>query len=150
MIEPKTLAPWLGKTSKMMGCFLNNMLQENDIDLTREQLVVLVKLHAENGLVQNELALITERDKTSLTRLINTMERKKLVFRKQSLKDLRVNLIHLTDFGKTEFRRAVPIMQQSINQLQTGLSESEINNTIEILQKIQNNISTSSKHCGTN
>jgi len=146
----RSLIPWLGKTSKMVGCFLKDSLQEKGIDLSREQWVVLVKLHTKDGLAQHELAIITERDKTSLTRLVNTMERKKLVSRKITLKDKRVNLIYLTDFGRQEFERAVPVMQRSIEGLQTGLSEKEISNAIHTLQKLQTNLSKLSTTCGTN
>ena len=41
----KTLLPWMGKTTKMIGCFINEVLLENGIDLTREQWIILAKLH---------------------------------------------------------------------------------------------------------
>ncbi len=144
----KSLIPWLGKTSKMVGCFMKDSLQERGINLSREQWVVLVKLHTKDGLTQNELALITERDKTSLTRLVNTMERKKLVSRKMALKDKRVNLIYLTDFGKKEYKYALPIMQNIIKSLQKDISKKEIENTIKTLQKLQSNLIHLSTNCG--
>ncbi len=148
MNKIKKLPPWLGKTTKMIGCFMKDALHDNDIDLTREQWIVLVKLKAKDGLAQNELAMVTERDKTSLTRLVDTMERKNLVYRKRSTADMRVNLIYLTDFGKNEYKRAIPVMQQSIKQLQSGLTEKEINNTIQTLQKLQSNLTHLSTTCG--
>lgn len=145
-----TLGPWLGKTSKMIGCFINDVLLENNIDLTREQWVVLKKLHHKDGLMQNELAMITERDKTSLTRLINTMERKKIVIRKRSNTDKRVNLIYLTKSGRIIFDNTAPIMYDTIQNLQKGLSEKEIQNTIHTLQKLQTNLTNLSTNCGIN
>jgi DNA-binding MarR family transcriptional regulator len=144
----KTLGPWLGKTSKMLGCLINEVLIANSINLTREQWVVLIKLNKQSGLAQNELAFITERDKTSLTRLINTMERKNLVFRKISKSDKRIKLVYLTDFGKSEYNNALPIMQNIIKNLQQGLSQKEIENTIHTLQKLQKNLTKLSTNCG--
>ena len=144
----KTLGPWLGKTSKMIGCLINEVLLENNIDLTREQWVVLIKLYKYDGLAQNQLAFFTERDKTSLTRLINTMERKNLVIRKAAEKDKRVKLVYMTEIGKATFKKAFPIMQNIIQNLQKGLKQQEIDNTIYILQKLQNNLINLSTNCG--
>jgi len=144
----KTLGPWLGKTSKMIGCLINEVLLENNIDLTREQWVVLIKLYKYDGLAQNQLAFFTERDKTSLTRLINTMERKNLVFRKAAEKDKRVKLVYMTEIGKATFKKAFPVMQNIIQNLQKGLKQQEIDNTIYILQKLQNNLINLSTNCG--
>ncbi len=144
----KTLGPWLGKTSKMIGCLINEVLVENNIALTREQWIILIKLHQQGGLAQNELAFITERDKTSLTRLINTMERKNLVFRKISKTDKRIKLVYLTEFGKSEYKNALPVMQNIIQNLQKGLSQKEIENTIRTLQKLQENLIHLSTNCG--
>jgi len=143
----KTLGPWLGKTSKMIGCLINEVLLENNIDLTREQWVVLIKLYQHNGLAQNQLAFVTERDKTSLTRLINTMERKNLIMRKVDEKDKRIKLVHMTEVGNTVFNKALPVMQNIIQSLQKGLTQKEIESTILILQKLQNNLTNLSTNC---
>ena len=145
-----TLGPWLGKTSKMIGCLINDTLLDNGIDLTREQWVILIKLHDKDGLMQNELAFVTERDKTSLTRLINTMERKDLVRRKRANIDKRVKLIYLTDKGKSNYKNAMPIMKKTIQKLQAGLDQNEIKNTIHTLQKLQKNLFNLSAQCGAN
>ena len=135
-----TLGPFLGKTSKMIGCLINDILLENGVDITREQWLVLLKLHQNDGQSQIQLAHVTERDKTSLTRLIKIMERKELVVRIKDKKDKRINLVFLTNIGKSKFLKALPLMQQTINKLQEGLTQQEIQNTIIILQKLQNNI----------
>jgi len=146
----KALVPWLGKTSRMFGYLLHEVLLEHDIDITKEQLVILMKLNEKGSLKQSELAFITDRDKTSLTRLINTMERKNLVERKISTEDKRVNIIHITNTGFKLFTKASPIAFTTIQKVQQGLSSSEVNDAIATIEKIQNNISTLSKHCGPN
>ncbi|MCK5677150.1 MAG: MarR family transcriptional regulator, partial [Flavobacteriaceae bacterium] len=71
-----TLLPSLGKTAKLSGFYFMDVLHENNIDLSKEQWLVLKMLHDVDGQVQNDLAFITDRSKTSLTRLINTIEKK--------------------------------------------------------------------------
>lgn len=146
----KTLVPWMGKTTKMIGCYINEVLLENGIDLTREQWIILAKLHQKDGLMQNELAFVTERDKTSLTRLINTMERKNLLLREKSKIDKRINKIYLTNSGRMVYKNAAPVIQQTIKNLQKGLGEKEIQNTIQTLQKIQTNLTKLSAQYGIN
>ena len=143
-----TLGPWLGKTTKMLACLVSETFQKNNIDLTREQWVFLLKLHQKDGIPQNEVAFITERDKTSLARLVKTMERKGLIKRKISTTDKRSKLVCLTDEGRKIFKKSKPIMQQMIKNLQSGLTEEEVRNTINILKKFQENIMNQSTNCG--
>ena len=67
-----TLIPWVGKAGKMIGIFLGHRLQEADFDLTSKQWLLLRILSLEDGRPQQDLAVITERNKTSLVRLIDT------------------------------------------------------------------------------
>jgi len=145
-----TLGPWLGKTTKMLACLVGETFQNNQIDLTREQWVLLIKLHQKDELPQNELAFITERDKTSLTRLVKTMERKELIKRRVSEADKRSKLVCLTNKGREVFKRSKPVMQKTIRNLQKGLTEEEVINTINVLKKFQENIRSQSNNCGIN
>lgn len=136
----KTLAPWIGKTFKMMKSFVSERLKEHTNDVTMEQWIVLKILHEDHdGLVQNELAFITNRNKTTLTRLINSMEKKNLVARIPSKNDSRKNLIFLTKNGKELFLKIKPVILQCIEKMQAGLTKEEKEFFIEIMTKIQNN-----------
>lgn len=137
----KTLAPWIGKTYKMMNMYISDVFQHNNIQVTKEQWIVLKVLHEDNdGIIQNELAFITDRNKASLTRLINVMEKNNLVTRISSKRDSRKNLIHITKTGKQLFLKMKPLMLDSMKTLQNGLTEDEISNFIRITSKIQNNL----------
>ena len=145
-----TLGPWLGKTSKMLSCLINEIFQQEGLDLTREQWVLLMKLHHSHLLSQNQLAFITDRDKTSLTRLIKTMERKELIKRSVDANDKRMKRVALTKKGESVFMKATPLMQETIQSLQQGISLPEIKQTIQTLQKLQQNIHQKTKHCSHN
>jgi len=146
----KALVPWLGKTSRMFGFLLHEVMVDHDIDITKEQLIILIKLNEKGSLKQRELAFITDRDKTSLTRLINTMERKNLVERRISAEDKRVNIVHITEAGYSLLESATPILHNTVQKAQQGISSSELNDAVTTIKKLQNNISTLSKHCGAN
>lgn len=141
----KTIAPWLGKTSKMMNMYISDVFQKNKCSLTKQQWIVL-KILFENpeGIIQNELAFITDRNKATLTRLINGMEKHNLVARIQSKEDSRKNIVHITKAGDQLFLKTKPLMLESIHKIQHDISQNEMNTFIEIMTKIQNNIKNQS------
>lgn len=110
-------------------------------DMTIEQFVLLKMLHEEDGQKQNNLAIITDRDKTSLTRLISTLEKKNLVKRIPSTEDRRVNKIFLTANGRTTFENATSILTKNMKKIHRGISKKDQATVIAVLQKIQQNIS---------
>jgi len=137
----KTLAPWIGSTCKMMNFYISDVFKKNKIQVTKEQFIVLKILHEDkDGIIQNELAFITNRNKASLTRLINVMEKNHLVARIPSKKDSRKNLIYITKTGKQLFLKMKPIMLKCIETFQNGITENEKELFINIMTKIQTNL----------
>lgn len=136
----ESVMPWIGKTGKMMAAYAIDKFKQHKLNLTIEQWVTLKMLYQEDGRIQNDLALITNRNKTSLTRLINTMEKNNLVARIADKVDKRANRIYLTRNGKKVFASTMKIMEECITELEEGLSDQEIQTLIKILKKVQNNI----------
>ena len=140
-----TLVPWLAKTSKMMNMYIADVLQTNNFSITKQQWIVLKILHEEHdGIVQNELAFITNRNKASLTRLISVMEKNNLVFRTNTKTDARINLVYITDTGRQLFLKMKPLMLACMKNVQKNLSEADITQLIQLLSKIQKNITNES------
>lgn len=147
----KTLAPWIGKTFKMMNVHISDVFQHNNIQVTKEQWIVLKILHEDcDGIIQNELAFITDRNKASLTRLINVMEKNHLVIRISSKEDTRRNLIYITETGKQLFLKMRPLMLDCIKTMQNGISKDDITNFIKVLSKIQHNLKNQSTPAALN
>ncbi|MEM1325779.1 MAG: MarR family transcriptional regulator [Bacteroidota bacterium] len=140
-----TVVPWMARTTKLVGLYFADILSQHDFDLTREQWVLLKWLHDTDGQRQNDLALITGRNKASLTRLIHNMERKRLVERKVDEQDKRSNRIFLTEKGKQIYQSTLPVVFDTIHQIQAGLEATDIDRLIQLLQKIQTNISGSTE-----
>ena len=137
----KTLAPWIGKTSKMVNMYISDVFQHNNIQVTKEQWIVLKVLHEDNdGIIQNELAFITDRNKASLTRLINVMEKNNLVARIPLKEDSRKNSIHITKTGMQLFLKMKPLMLSTLETLQSGITEDEKKIFINVMTKIQTNL----------
>lgn len=133
---------WIGSTAKMVDNYLHEAFQSQGLDLSKEQMVVLKKLHENDGLIQNELAYLTLRDKSSLARLLAKMERKNYITREQDELDKRVNRVFLTETGRITFRQTRPIIVGLKKIMEKNIKEENIYQLINTLERIQKNISS--------
>ena len=134
-----SVGPWLGKTSKIIDYYLHEMLLDQGLDLSKEQMITLKKLHDEDGLNQNELAFLTFRDKSSLARLLLKMEKKNYIKRKQSKEDKRINQVFLTNEGRVIFKQSKRVIRKFIAIMEQNITEEEKKQIIGILKKVQSN-----------
>ena len=135
-----SILPWIGKTGKMFLVFMVDKFRHHGLDMSVEQMIILKILHEEDGRPQNDMAMVTNRHKASLTRLIDNMEKKNLVARLPDKDDKRVNRIFLTTHGRKFFQSTMPILKEAVTELQENLSEREITDLINILKKVQANM----------
>lgn len=134
-----SIGPWIGKTSKIADYYLHELLLEQGLDLSKEQMITLKKLHDEDGLNQNELAFLTFRDKSSLTRLLSKMEMKNYIKRKQSKEDKRINQVFLTNEGRAAFKQSKQAIKKFIAIMEQNITEDDKKRVIGILKKVQFN-----------
>lgn len=141
-----SIGPWLGQTGKIVDYFFQETFKSNSLDLTKEQMIVLKKLHDQDGLNQNELAFLTLRNKSSLTRLLTKMEAKNYIFRKQCKEDKRIKNVYLTEFGKEVFEKTKPVIQHIITTMEQNISSEEKQQIIKTFKKIQTNFRSKIGH----
>ncbi len=135
-----SIGPWLGMTTKIVDYHLSESFKKHKLDLSKEQMIVLKKLHNKDGQIQNDLAYLTLRDKSSLARLLSKMEKKKYIHRLQDQEDKRINKVYLTEAGKEIFERTKPVLKVIINTMEQNISEEERIQFINTLKKIQENL----------
>ena len=88
---------------------------------------------------QQDLCNATFKDKPSMTRLIDNMERQHLVVRISDKKDRRTNLIHLTKTGRELEGKAFVIANQTLKEALQDVSLEELKIAQEVLRKIFTN-----------
>lgn len=137
------LLPWIGKTMKHIDLFINARLSEQGVHLSRQQVILMKILIQDGPLPQNDLAFLTDRDKTSLTRLINGMEKKNLVARTTSPDDKRVNLVHITKKGEKVLNETAPVLLAIASEIEKGVSKEDKEAVIRTMKTIQENIAIS-------
>ncbi len=139
-MQEDNLIPWIGQTAKKMEYFITNFLQEKGYNITKEQWILMFHISMHGETQQNNLACLTNRDKTSLTRIITTLEKKNLAVRIVDEQDKRSKLIKLTKDGNELLDKTKPLFIEIKQQLTKGISEQDTKFAIEILKKVQENI----------
>ena len=126
----------LGRTSHKMRLLLDKVFHNNELDLNVEQFMLLKCLSFNDGINQQELSKVIDRDKTTIARLISKMEKKNMVLRVNSKEDKRVNNIHLTNLGKEMLAKVEPYLSEINNSLQSSISVDEFKVLKVVLDKL--------------
>ena len=103
--------------------------------------VISQTIEENDGISQNELAHFANRNKSSLTRMINTLIAKDFITKCVSESDNRKNHIHITKLGEEVLEKAIPHFRKMALNIEEHLSSLEIEQTKRILKKIQENVS---------
>lgn len=125
-----------GKASTAIARRLYRNFKEAKIEISAEQWSILYNLWEKEGLTQQELAILTFKDKPSITRLINKLEEQNLVVRVPHHTDNRINLIYLTKKGKELENQCINAVEQTLEEALSNVSEEEISVCIDILKKV--------------
>jgi len=129
-----------GKASTAIARRLQKNFKQNGLDITIEQWSVLYHLWKQDGLNQQELCNATFRDKPSITRLVDNLEKLKLVKRISSKEDRRRNLIYLTDTAKKLQEQSMEVADQTLNEALASVPAEDVELCKAVLQKVYDNL----------
>ncbi len=140
-IQKHSLGHTISTCNNKMIKNLNRSLSKNSIDLTREQYVVLRMLWDLGSLNQQQLADKLDKDKFSITKLIDGLENRKLVKRVASENDRRIKIIEVTEKAMQIKTSVEDITREALKQSIEGISTEEISTFESVLLKITKNLS---------
>ena len=129
-----------GKSSTAIARRLQKNFKQNNIDITIEQWSVLYHLWKEDGMAQQALCEATFRDKPSITRLVDNLEKLKLVKRVPSRDDRRINMVYLTPEAQQLQETAMEIAGQTLTEALSGVTNGQIEIAKEVLQQVYENL----------
>lgn len=118
---------------------LAETLAENELDVSPEQLQVLTVLWELESCTQQEIANRVGRERATITRIIDTMEKKKLVKRKASKSDKRSNQITLTKQSEAMQEKALAIKSETNSSIFADIDGYELNMAQMLLDRILEN-----------
>ena len=129
------------RTSRAFRCRLNSRFADAGHDVTSEQWRILKCLWHKDGQRQQDLADFVHKDKTSITRIVDVMEKRDLVVRIPDAVDRRQKLIYLTNKGKRLQEVLVQIVQEISLEAQAGIEPENIEIFGNVLAKLRDNLS---------
>lgn len=128
----------------LTGCKLKQhiatMLRQQDVPLTPEQFMLIDLLWNQGEMSQQEIADQLHKDKNSVTKLVDAIERKGFVVRQQNKNDRRSNTLVLTEKAML----LKPVAKQKgisiLDKMLEGISEEELRAFLETLHKLNQNM----------
>ncbi|WP_042347750.1 MarR family winged helix-turn-helix transcriptional regulator [Bacillus massiliigorillae] len=110
------------------------------LQLAPEQHLVMALLLREEGLSQNEIAKQLNKDKSSITRMLLSLEKKGFIYRKPCSQDQRSVKVFLSDEGRALNDEIEYISNTTKNLLSEGFTEEESVELKRLLLKVRQNV----------
>ena len=140
MLLSKEIAVELNLTGCKLKQFIAAKLRQMDVPLTPEQFILIDLLWNQGSMSQQQLADQMQKDKNSVTKLVDALERKGFVVREQNRQDRRSNTLVLTEKAEGlkpgAKRKGISILDEML----IGISEEELRSFLVTLGKLNRNM----------
>ncbi len=127
----KSLNFLVNKTAQKFKLELGRKLKQQGFDLSSDQWSVLLALEEKDGPSQTELAHKLYKDRSNITRILDLMEKMKLVERRRSPSDRREYNVFITQTG----RAILPDLKQVGDSLSEKALKDATNDEVEVIKK---------------
>lgn len=143
MLLSKEIAVELNLTGCKLKQYIAAMLKMQDVPLTPEQFLLIDLLWNQGEMSQQQLADKMQKDKNSVTKLVDAIERKGFVIRKQNSSDRRSNTIVLTEKAELLKNEAKQKGILILDNMLEGITEEELRSFLGTLHKLNSNMTIS-------
>ena len=128
------------KTGRLIENRLRYNFENENILITPQQWSVLTYLWNEDGISQQKIANVFSKDKTSMTRLLNNMQKNGFIIRKKGIKDKRNKNIFLTERSKELKETSIKVAQETLAEIIDGVDSNNLKISKQALKEICANI----------
>lgn len=140
MLLSKEIAVYINLTACKFKQYIASMLKRNKIDLTPEQFMLIDLLWNQGPMSQQLLADTMQKDKNSITKLVDALEKKEFIQRQRNSKDRRSNTI-ITTAKANKLKQEAKITGIAIlEDILVGISKEELRSFLTTLNKMSDNI----------
>ena len=130
------LSSLIYRINKMLKRDLQEQLKPYGI--TTDQWMVLRRVYLNSGKYnQKELAEVSFRERAAITRMVDIMEKKNLIERRNSPNDRREYLLYITPKGKAAYEATEADVAESQEKINSILKNSELNTLIKLMSKLE-------------
>ena len=140
MLLSKEVAVELNLTGCKLKQFIAAKLRQENVPLTPEQFLLIDLLWNQGPMSQQQLADQMQKDKNSVTKLVDAIERKGFVYRQQNASDRRSNTLVLTEKALELRDHAKQKGISILDEMLEDISETELRAFISTLNKLNINM----------
>jgi DNA-binding MarR family transcriptional regulator len=130
----------MAKIRQVGGRIVERLLKQYNIEINSAQGRIMFALWKEDGISINELAKKTQLKKSTLTSMLDRLEKMGYVKRRRCKKDRRKILIHRTEKDKKLESKYVELSEEMTRIYCKGFSEKEIDQFENYLSRILDNL----------
>ena len=140
MMLIKEIAVYVNILNSWIKKYFIDKLQENKINITPEQFLVLDILWEKQPLSQQNIADIIQKDKNSVTKIIDSLEKKQMARRVMDQNDRRVNKIELTDKALALEEKVTKVAIDFMNDAIKNIDKQDLDNFVNVMRQIKENL----------
>jgi DNA-binding MarR family transcriptional regulator len=144
MLLIKKIAVYINIVNCSLIKYFAKELSRNDINLTPEQYLVMDILWDAEVMSQQAIADIIQKDKNSVTKFIDSLEKKGLVYRQVNKTDRRVNNIVVSEEGMKLKARTTEVAIGMMRNVLKDIKEEDLMALDKVMNQIKENIDLSS------
>lgn len=130
----------MAKIRQVGGRISERIIKKHDMEINSAQGRIMFALWQKDGVSINELAKKTQLKKSTLTSMLDRLERMGYIRRQRSKKDRRKILIKRTEKDRTMEKKYVEVSEEMTRLFYKGFSKSEIDRFEKDLERILNNL----------
>lgn len=124
-------------TNRLMSAYFRKRLTEAGLELTAEQWGVLAQLWNEGSVTQDELAALVCVDKSSISRVLDVMERKGLVYRKKDPADARRKILFASEASEKLKAPCMAIAQDVSSEILKNCKQEDVDICLKVLSEVK-------------
>ncbi len=123
-----------------MKQYVQRRIREDKLDLTYEMVQVLAVLWRKGEINQQEIADHVQKNKASLTSLLDNLAKRNLIIRNEHPADRRNKIISLTESGKEYEKQLKPLLNDFYQVLTRNLPRQEMKKITGQLKNMEANL----------
>jgi DNA-binding MarR family transcriptional regulator len=136
----KSIGKLTQQVSKNLGRNLEIKFKEHGFSLKALEWSIISMLFKYGKRNQRDISLFMALDKVKIKRIIDGLEKNKLVKREESKTDKRFNNIYITPKGRKVYKQLEKYAEEVINVASKGIPSSDFSQCIEVLEVIKENL----------
>ncbi len=124
--------------NNVIGSLLQNV--EGSYGLSRPELTIIVALGNQPGITAKDIARLSQQPKNTLSRAVELLLRKDVLYKIQDSNDRRRYTLYLTKYGEKSYQQILPLFQTAEKKMLSALNKKEVQQLRGILIKMCDHI----------